>query len=404
MRKILIIEDNDALRYMISLRLKYAGFPTETVTGVNEAKEYLKKECPLIVCTDVKLWDGNGLLLLSYIKRNYPALPVLVMSSYERDEYEAQAKRLGAESYIDKSEGTLMMETIINYANSFLPAEEKVFRYRILYISDSEKQIAEMQTNFAETEFRILGIRNQILAEDLVIKNIGVQLILCDANTELGGAMNLLYTFRNHSLFKRFCEEIPPCFVIADNATDDRERYISAGAEDVIFVPKDKGSIVRKVREFIEDGEIHKITINGFSDMPVITDEFLRPLLQVIRSSDLLYMVLNMRKMITEKYEEYFCQVINTNRGIGWFQYTYITNRLINVDDLYRIMERQILCFEVDGKKCFEKFEIKQEQGTAVIYLKCSEYLYQLCRNKNVRMKLRYSKNIVTELNLFAEP
>ena len=44
MRKILIIEDNDALRYMISLRLKYAGFPTETVTGVNEAKEYLKKE------------------------------------------------------------------------------------------------------------------------------------------------------------------------------------------------------------------------------------------------------------------------------------------------------------------------------------------------------------------------
>ena len=75
------------------------------------------------------------------------------MSSYERDEYEAQAKRLGAESYIDKSEGTLMMETIINYANSFLPAEEKVFRYRILYISDSEEQIAEMQTNFAETEF-----------------------------------------------------------------------------------------------------------------------------------------------------------------------------------------------------------------------------------------------------------
>ena len=147
MRKILIIEDNDALRYMISLRLKYAGFPTETVTGVNEAKEYLKKECPLIVCTDVKLWDGNGLLLLSYIKRNYPALPVLVMSSYERDEYEAQAKRLGAESYIDKSEGTLMMETIINYANSFLPAEEKVFRYRILYISDSE--------NYAEGLFNL---------------------------------------------------------------------------------------------------------------------------------------------------------------------------------------------------------------------------------------------------------
>lgn len=46
MRKILIIEDNDALRYMISLRLKYAGFPTETVTGVNEAKEYLKKNAP----------------------------------------------------------------------------------------------------------------------------------------------------------------------------------------------------------------------------------------------------------------------------------------------------------------------------------------------------------------------
>ena len=52
-----------------------------------------------------------------------------------------------ANGNIDKSEGTLMMETIINYANSFLPAEEKVFRYRILYISDSE--------NYAEGLFNL---------------------------------------------------------------------------------------------------------------------------------------------------------------------------------------------------------------------------------------------------------
>lgn len=251
MRKILIIEDNDALRYVISLRLKYAGFSTETVTGVNEAKEYLKKERPLIVCTDVNLWDGNGLLLLSYIKRNNPTLPVLVMSSYEKDEYEDQAKRLGAECCLDKSEGSFMVESIIDYANNSLAVEEKIFQYRIMYISDSEERILEMERIFGKTEIRVLSIRNQILAEDLLIKKIGVQVILCDADIEEGGALKLLHTFRYDSFFKMVCKEVPPCIVLVDETESSRERYISAGAEDVISRSNDQGAIVQKIREVI---------------------------------------------------------------------------------------------------------------------------------------------------------
>lgn len=55
-----------------------------------------------VVILDLSLPDRSGLQLLSDIKRDYPALPVLVLSMHADDEYAVRAVRNGASGYVTK--------------------------------------------------------------------------------------------------------------------------------------------------------------------------------------------------------------------------------------------------------------------------------------------------------------
>ena len=62
----------------------------------------LKEQTPDMVFCDLKLSDGDGMKILSKIKSISPGTIVNIITAYGSDETRDEAKRLGANSFIDK--------------------------------------------------------------------------------------------------------------------------------------------------------------------------------------------------------------------------------------------------------------------------------------------------------------
>ncbi|KAA2242588.1 response regulator [Chitinophaga agrisoli] len=82
-QKLLIIEDEGEMCLLINLLLDSKDLEVEHVKTISDAVEYFQQQPPSIVLLDNRLPDGFGLDFLSYIKENYPATKVIMISGID---------------------------------------------------------------------------------------------------------------------------------------------------------------------------------------------------------------------------------------------------------------------------------------------------------------------------------
>jgi DNA-binding response OmpR family regulator len=106
--KVLIIEDDEFLRGVISQKLEKEGFETEAVVDAREAFESFKTKKPHIILLDLILPGMDGYEFLSRIKKNpdLSAIPVIVLSNLGEGEDIDRARNLGAADYLVKANFT----------------------------------------------------------------------------------------------------------------------------------------------------------------------------------------------------------------------------------------------------------------------------------------------------------
>lgn len=102
MSKILIIEDDVALCNILKRFLEKNKFEVEVSYSVFEGNSKLKKNNFDIVFTDLRLPDGDGIEVLSYVKNNFPETQVVLMTSYAEVQTAVKAMKKGAFDYISK--------------------------------------------------------------------------------------------------------------------------------------------------------------------------------------------------------------------------------------------------------------------------------------------------------------
>jgi len=79
---VLVVDDEPALREVLSLRIADWGYDVTTVADVAEAERALERHPPDLVLCDVVLPGGSGLELLKRIKRQDPRLPVVMITAH----------------------------------------------------------------------------------------------------------------------------------------------------------------------------------------------------------------------------------------------------------------------------------------------------------------------------------
>jgi len=100
--KILVVEDNALVRKVIKHLLKKADYQVTDVCCAEDAITEMSQGYFDLVISDYKMKSMSGLELLKYIKRNWPATEVIIVTAYGTIEHGVKAIKLGAFDYITK--------------------------------------------------------------------------------------------------------------------------------------------------------------------------------------------------------------------------------------------------------------------------------------------------------------
>jgi len=107
--KILLVEDDKDLLFLMSKKLTDAGFDVVTSETGSDALERVTKDVPELVLLDILLPDIDGLTVLNEISKN-PAtkdLPVIILSNLADQGSLDQAAAIGKYEYLIKAKTDL---------------------------------------------------------------------------------------------------------------------------------------------------------------------------------------------------------------------------------------------------------------------------------------------------------
>jgi Response regulator containing CheY-like receiver, AAA-type ATPase, and DNA-binding domains len=100
--KILILDDNYAIRQTLAGALKTWGYEALTAASVAEAKNLLAEEEPSVALLDIDLPDGSGLDVLTFIKEHNPETEAIIITGNVDVPNAVAALRGGAYDFIGK--------------------------------------------------------------------------------------------------------------------------------------------------------------------------------------------------------------------------------------------------------------------------------------------------------------
>ena len=157
--KVLLVEDNENLGYMLKEYLAMKNFHIDWVTSGSSAKIFLKSNKPNLIILDVGLPDIDGFQLAQWIKMECPSVPFLFLTARVLKIDVLKGFNLGAEDYIkkpiDEEELVMRMMAILNRTSKepVIPTSNlNIGRYyfnkntRILSSPNGERRLTAMES------------------------------------------------------------------------------------------------------------------------------------------------------------------------------------------------------------------------------------------------------------------
>ena len=101
-KKILVIDDEESMRHMLTLILKREGYEAQAVEKGSEALKLVDSESFDFILSDVVMPEMDGLALLQALKQKKVEATLIMMSAYGNMDTAVEAMKRGAYDYISK--------------------------------------------------------------------------------------------------------------------------------------------------------------------------------------------------------------------------------------------------------------------------------------------------------------
>ncbi len=112
----LVVDDEEDLRLLMRMTLKRMDIDCYVADSLQQAHQLLKKNTFDVCLTDLNLPDGSGLQLVETITRNYPQLPVAVITAYGSMDIAIDALKAGAFDFVSKPIEMTRLKSLIEQA------------------------------------------------------------------------------------------------------------------------------------------------------------------------------------------------------------------------------------------------------------------------------------------------
>jgi two-component system response regulator RegA len=101
-RSVLIVEDDHSFLQRLAKALEQRGFTVTTAESVADGLLQVEKVAPAFAVVDMRLGDGNGLDVISALKRRRPDARGIILTGYGNIATAVNAVKLGAVDYLAK--------------------------------------------------------------------------------------------------------------------------------------------------------------------------------------------------------------------------------------------------------------------------------------------------------------
>lgn len=85
-RRILLVDDDPAVRQILGKALVKAGYVVEEAAGGEEALKAIERDCPDVLLSDLVIPPPNGEQLAAMSREHCPDVLLIFMSGYSEDE------------------------------------------------------------------------------------------------------------------------------------------------------------------------------------------------------------------------------------------------------------------------------------------------------------------------------
>jgi two-component system response regulator PilR (NtrC family) len=183
MSNILIVDDEQSYRQLLSLVFEGDGHTIRTASNGREALELLQSEPADVVISDVRMPDMDGIEMLSSVRETQPDLGVVLMTAFASVETAREAFKLGADDFIQKPfdveelklivKKTLEKQALIDENRAFRRAQrERGSIKNIVGHSAKMQAVFQMIETVAEVQSTILITGESGTGKELVARAI----------------------------------------------------------------------------------------------------------------------------------------------------------------------------------------------------------------------------------------
>src|SRR5271163_4070136 len=102
MENILVVDDEEAIREVVSTMLESKGYHCTAVSNGRAAQDQVKRVTPDLVLSDMIMPEMDGIKLLDWIRHYDPEVPVIMVTAIHDISTALEAIRRGAYDYILK--------------------------------------------------------------------------------------------------------------------------------------------------------------------------------------------------------------------------------------------------------------------------------------------------------------
>jgi DNA-binding NtrC family response regulator len=128
MSKILIIDDEEKLRGLLSRIISLEGYTVLQAANIKSGLKLLQKESIDVLLCDVKLPDGNGVDFVKEVKQEFPQIEIILLTAFGNIVDGVQAIKNGAFDYITKGDDNDRILPLLSRAFEKVSLQKRVLQ------------------------------------------------------------------------------------------------------------------------------------------------------------------------------------------------------------------------------------------------------------------------------------
>lgn len=183
MFRILLVEDNDTLAYVLATYLEMNGYQVLRAENGNKGWELFQVSEVDVCLVDVMLPEKDGFWLAEQIKSKNLEMPLIFLTAKSLKIDKLKGFKLGADDYIvkpvDDEELLARIQAVINRSKNLLQKPQPKLFHIGKYIFDSEKQILQLageNRNLSQKESETLKLlcenKNRVVDRNEALKKL----------------------------------------------------------------------------------------------------------------------------------------------------------------------------------------------------------------------------------------